>query len=101
MIGFILGMFFGAFLVKMIHKVRNIDHINFTFMGYNIDIIRSSNDHGNVVHFEEKESHTRLKTKTGTCNTCDDEDLYIKGTNSIMPCPTCGRNKDKVKVELQ
>lgn len=35
--------------------------------------------------------------KTVKCKTCNDENMYIKGTKHLIPCPKCKRNEKKFK----
>jgi hypothetical protein len=32
------------------------------------------------------------------CEFCGGQDIYLQGTKSVMPCPKCKRNANKVKV---
>ena len=94
-IGLILGSVIGYKLNDLIKKLNN--GINIKILGYNIYIGRNEKT-SNVIKMEKKEkSPTTIKVENKKCETCNGEDMFIKGTKHLIPCPKCKRNANKFK----
>jgi hypothetical protein len=84
-VGFIIGM---AGMYKL-NRLTEIIKVNFSLMGYG----QSGNQAvtvDKVVDIKKKDASIK-----DTCEFCNDEDIFIAGTKSIMPCPKCKRNAKK------
>lgn len=42
----------------------------------------------------------KQKAPSSNCDLCSGEDMFIKGTKSLIPCPKCNRNKNKFRSNL-
>lgn len=78
-------------------------------MGYDFQISKAGSEEANVVKYKKKEvkkevsvkeeeEEEEVKPSPEACEFCNGEDIFIKGSKSIMMCPKCKRNKDKINV---
>jgi len=96
LIGLIIGAGIGYKLNDLVKKINNGIHIK--ILGYNLYIGRESFKPSNVVKIDKKEKvAAKPKVDDDKCETCNDEDMYIKGTKNLIACPGCKRNADKFK----
>jgi len=93
-IGLILGSVIGYKLNDLIKRLSN--GINIKMLGYHIYVGRNRKT-SNVVKLENKEKEP-AKIKVAKCETCNNEDMFIKGTKHLVPCPECKRNAKKFKA---
>ncbi|WP_096269423.1 hypothetical protein [Paucisalibacillus globulus] len=94
LIGIVLGIYIGYKLNDLIRKL-NIG-IEFKILGLKVTIGKPKK--APVVDIAKKKKKvTSVKSK---CVTCNDEDMFIAGTNNLIPCPKCKRNSDKFKKNL-
>jgi Zn finger protein HypA/HybF involved in hydrogenase expression len=107
MLGFILGLVAGLFIMSKVQKFKKINVFKFRFMGYDFQISKAGSEEANVVEYKKKEVKVKkepapvkeeVKPSADACEFCNGEDIFIKGSKSIMMCPKCKRNKDKINV---
>jgi len=98
MVGLIFGIILGYKINHYINKIKN-NGIKFKILGLPV-----------VIGHVQKESTTQKKQpqkknnvkelKVPKCATCNDEDMFMKGTKNLIPCPECKRNANKFKKVL-
>lgn len=95
-IGIIIGSIIGYQINNLIEKLD--DGCHFKILGYNIYIGRNTKS-SNVVKMEKKEkASVTIEVDNEKCKTCNNEDMFIKGTKHLIPCPKCKRNANKFKA---
>jgi hypothetical protein len=107
MMGFILGLVAGLFIMSKVQKFKKINVFKFRFMGYDFQISKAGSKEANVVEYKKKEVKVKkepapvkeeVKTSADACDFCNNEDIFIAGTKSVMPCPKCKRNSRKNNI---
>lgn len=100
-IGIILGIFAGYKANDLIKKLN--EGIEIKLFGYNLQIGKSQK--ADIVQIDKKQQSKTKKAPAmsldkNKCSTCNNEDMYIAGTKSLIPCPKCKKNVNKFKKAL-
>lgn len=94
-IGLVAGVFAGYYINNLI-RVFN-EGMKLNVLGYEIRI--NKNKESSVREIKEKKQPIS-EVKTNKCELCNGEDMFIKGTKNLIPCPECKKNQDKFKGVL-
>lgn len=96
LIGIIIGSIIGYQTNNLIKRIN--EGIDLKIFDFQINIGRNKKT-SNVVKMEKKEkAPAKIKVENKKCETCNNEDMYIKGTKNLIPCPKCKRNSEKFRV---
>jgi len=101
-LGLIVGVIVGYKINDIKRKLNN--GINFNVCGLTVSINKEEEKENSVVDIKdkktEKPSPAPKKKNQGQCEVCEGENMYIAGTKNLIPCPGCGRNKEKFKTKI-
>jgi hypothetical protein len=100
-IGLIMGGFLGYTLNNIIKRLNAGCRLK--IVGYNVYIGKEKiEEDPKVIKMEKKEKDpAAAKVENEKCKTCNNEDMYIKGTKNLIPCPKCKRNSNKFRAPVK
>lgn len=92
-IGIILGAIIGYKLNNFIKKLNK--GIGLKILGYDLYIGKGKKADIVPIKNNKKKKATAMNLDKNKCSTCNDEDMFIAGTKSLIACPECKRNSNK------
>ena len=95
LIGLIFGIYIGYKANDIIKKLQN--GIDIRIKSYQFTFGKIEKAPVVPIKSQHKENTPKKKPK---CKTCNNEDIFIKGTKNLIPCPECKRNAGKFKNVL-
>ncbi len=100
-IGLTIGAFIGYKINDFVRKLNN--GMEFKVCGLTVSINKQEEKEETVVDIKDKKtqkpSPVPQNKNKGQCEVCEGENMYIAGTKNLIPCPECGRNKEKFKTK--
>lgn len=95
--GLIMGGFIGYTLNDTIKKLNDGCRLKAGCYTLYVEREKTQPSQNFVTMKKTKESIPVDGDNNKKCNTCEDEDMYLKGTKHLIPCPKCKRNANKFK----
>ena len=89
-IGILIGYLIGYKINNLVRKLN--EGITYKLFGYSIYIERKQKTP--VVKMQPKKKKAPAM-KLDSCETCNNEDMFIAGTKHLIACPKCKRNSNK------